>query len=270
MPNRLVREGFLDSEAVHALSDAAECFYHRLLLAADDAGRMDGRVEVLRARLFPLDSSRRASDVEKCLAECLQQALVIPYEWDRRRLLQLTKWQRVSPCKTSRYPWKDGSFDFTYTKLQTRDGVRDYVTTSIPIPIPSLSHTDGIEPLVSPYVGDGDGDGDGNDLYVGTDAPTAGHCPIQKIIQLYHTKLPELPKVEKMTDAREGYIRQRWREDLKSLDEWGNYFDFIRLSDFLMGRAPGRDGKQPFIADLEWITRPGNYAKIAEEKYHRG
>lgn len=92
--------------------------------------------------------------------------------------------------------------------------------------------------------------------------------PFNKIIELYHEVLPELPSVEKLTEQRKGFIRQRWQEDLKELEHWRNYFDFVRRSDFLMGRSPPREGKKPFRADLEWLTRPGNYAKIAEEKYH--
>lgn len=136
MPNRIVREGFLDSEAINALGDPAECFYHRLLLAADDAGRMDGRVEMLRARLFPL-SSRRASDVEKQLSECVRLGLVIPYEWDGKPFVQLAKWQRCSPCTNSKFPWRDGGHKIAYVKRETRDGEKEFVLTS-------LSHADGM------------------------------------------------------------------------------------------------------------------------------
>lgn len=142
MPNRIVRDGFLDSEAINALGDAAECFYHRLLLAADDAGRMDGRVEMLRARLFPL-SSRRASDVEKQLSECVAKGLVIPYEWNGKPFVQLAKWQRCSPCVTSKYPWKDGSHRIEYVRRETRDGDKEFVVSS-------LSHTEGIAHPLDP------------------------------------------------------------------------------------------------------------------------
>ena len=92
--------------------------------------------------------------------------------------------------------------------------------------------------------------------------------PFAEIVDLYHQCLPELPRVEKLTKTREGYIRQRWQEDLTDLSHWRHYFDFVRQSAFLMGRSKPSNGKPPFRADLEWITRPNNYAKIAEEKYH--
>ena len=92
--------------------------------------------------------------------------------------------------------------------------------------------------------------------------------PFAEIVDLYHQCLPELSRVEKLTKTREGYIRQRWQEDLTDLSHWRHYFDFVRQSAFLMGRSKPTNGKPPFRADLEWITRPNNYAKIAEEKYH--
>jgi hypothetical protein len=35
----------------------------------------------------------------------------------------------------------------------------------------------------------------------------------------------------------------------------------------LTGRCEGRKGR-PFVADLEWIIRPKNFAPILEGKYH--
>lgn len=94
--------------------------------------------------------------------------------------------------------------------------------------------------------------------------------PLGKIVDLYHEVLPELPRVEKLTKTREGYLKQRWRQDLPSLEHWRHFFEFVRESDFLMGRARPSPGRPPFIANLEWLTKEGNFAKIAEEKYHHG
>lgn len=93
--------------------------------------------------------------------------------------------------------------------------------------------------------------------------------PCAQIVALYHERLPDHPRIEKLTATRQGYIHQRWREDLPTMEAWGNFFDDVKQSRFLTGKVPGREGKPPFIADLEWLTRPGNFAKIAEGKYHR-
>jgi hypothetical protein len=103
-----------------------------------------------------------------------------------------------------------------------------------------------------------------------SDPPPAKNCPIAKIVALYHERLPELPKVEKITQTRAGLIRQRWREDLPTIEHWENFFAFVRESKFLMGKAAPSGTRPPFVADLEWLVRPSNFAKIAEEKYHRG
>lgn len=95
-------------------------------------------------------------------------------------------------------------------------------------------------------------------------------CPTKEIVNLYHEILPMLPRVEKLTKTRIGYIKARWREDLKSLDQWQNFFDFVSRSAFLTGRTEGYGDRPPFRADIEWLCRPSNFAKIAEDKYHRG
>lgn len=95
------------------------------------------------------------------------------------------------------------------------------------------------------------------------------HCPVTQIVALYHECLPNNPAVEKVTDARAGYIRQRWLEDLTTLDAWKNYFEYVSKSAFLTGRTQGRDGKAPFVADIEFLTKPASFTKIVEEKYHR-
>lgn len=100
--------------------------------------------------------------------------------------------------------------------------------------------------------------------------PSRTVVPIKQVVELYHEILPELPTVQKMTKTREGYIRQRWRDgDLPTLEAWRNYFSYVRESPFLMGRVNGSGDKPPFRADLEWLVRPANFAKVAEDKYHR-
>ncbi len=218
MPNRLIREGFLDSEAIHALGDAAECFFHRLMLTADDAGRMDGRVEILRARLFPLDISRRASDVEKTLSECVAQGLVIPYERKGQRFLQVAKWQRCSPCVTSKYPWVDGSFRIEYRKVETRDGAKDFVVTSLGIPIPLARDSDGIGAVIPPMYGDGDVDVDGS---IGRQAGRFGDFwnAYPKHVKRKPTEAKwKAKRLDGMADEIVADVRKRVRADKRWLD----------------------------------------------------
>lgn len=78
--SRIIREGFVDSEKVSALSWRAECFYHRLLLVADDYGLFDARPTILRTRLFPMHLDKVSNqDIQGCLREAEDAGLVRIY-----------------------------------------------------------------------------------------------------------------------------------------------------------------------------------------------
>ena len=102
-------------------------------------------------------------------------------------------------------------------------------------------------------------------------------CPHQKVIELYHEALPTCPQVREWNETRQRTLQSRWRDKAASLtwqheadglDWFKRFFDFVRESDFLTGRADGRNGKPPFVADLEWLMKPSNFAKVVEGKYH--
>lgn len=95
--------------------------------------------------------------------------------------------------------------------------------------------------------------------------------PFEAIRRLWNETLcPPLPRCEKLTETRKGYIRQRWQKNLPDLEEWKAFFEYISRSPFLMGQGPGTNGRPPFRATLEWVTRPNNYAKVFEGLYHTG
>jgi hypothetical protein len=48
---------------------------------------------------------------------------------------------------------------------------------------------------------------------------------------------------------------------------FSEFFDHIGTSKFLIGKVNSKDGRA-FVADLEWILKPSNFAKIVEGKYH--
>jgi hypothetical protein len=101
----------------------------------------------------------------------------------------------------------------------------------------------------------------------GRDPNPRAATPYQAIVDLYHHSLPTLPKVYKLTDSRRRHLKALWQDELDDLESWGNYFQHITHSDFLMGRCKGRDGT-PFIASFDFIIHPAKFIKIAEEQYH--
>lgn len=93
-------------------------------------------------------------------------------------------------------------------------------------------------------------------------------CPYAAIVAKYHAELPMCRRVEQLTPSRKAAMRARWRNELPTLQAFGNYFADVRGSPFLTGRVDGRDGRPPFVADLDWLLRPSNFVKVLEGKYH--
>jgi uncharacterized protein YdaU (DUF1376 family) len=104
-------------------------------------------------------------------------------------------------------------------------------------------------------------------------------CDHKSVVELYHQLLPTMRRVEVWNDTRAGYLRQRWREVAVELSEskeishadvltwWEEFFKHVGKSKFLTGKVNDKSGRT-FVADLEWLIKPSNFAKIVEGKYH--
>ncbi len=139
-------------------------------------------------------------------------------------------------------------------------------------PIATINHKPITNNQVNTYICPPDGEPEAKD--------GLPDCQHKEVIELYHQHLPTLRKVEVWNAARQGYLRQRWREVAAELAAekktiggadvlgwWADFFQHIGKSKFLTGKVNSRDGRA-FVADLEWILRPSNFAKIIEGKYH--
>jgi len=131
MPNTMLRSGLLDSDRFNQLGWPEQGFYVRLLLASDDAGRFDGRPEVLKSALYPIMPTVRVSDLKLWLDACVAVGLVLLYQYGEKPYVQITRWQRRSPVERSRYPWEDGSYILEFTAVETPTKSRLFVTTSL-------------------------------------------------------------------------------------------------------------------------------------------
>ena len=99
-------------------------------------------------------------------------------------------------------------------------------------------------------------------------ASTSG-VPFQAIVDKWNAIAERngLPQTVKITSTLKGQIRQRWK-DLPKLENWDNFFEYIEGNDFLAGRSsPGHNRDRPFRSALHWITKEGNFAKIAAKEY---
>lgn len=110
MPNRILRDGVLSSEAVASLGWPAEVLYRRLMSVVDDYGRFSASPKLIRAACYPLQIDKVSdSDIEKWLACVQKAALVRVYPApDGKRYLQIEKFGQQVRSK-SKFPGPDDS-----------------------------------------------------------------------------------------------------------------------------------------------------------------
>ena len=105
MPTRLLTESVCYSKKIEKLTAFAELFFYRLLVNADDYGRMDARPRVLRAKLFPLKdlSLGLVSDALRALTEA---GLIDCYEVGGDPYLTVADWEAHQQIRVKRekYP----------------------------------------------------------------------------------------------------------------------------------------------------------------------
>lgn len=110
------------------------------------------------------------------------------------------------------------------------------------------------------------------------------NCPQQRVIDLYREILPELPAPRVWDESRQKQLRTRWREAWERLKKagkphdtegvlawWKTFFIQVKASPWLMGQVSPSNGRASFLADLVWLTKKSNFAKVIDGVYlHRG
>lgn len=103
MPNRLLKEGICTSDAINMLSSDSEVLFYRLLVVADDYGRMDGRVQIVKSQCFPLKDSFTLEKISDLLEELRQTNLISLYKVDNKPFFFIKKWEQRVRSK-GKYP----------------------------------------------------------------------------------------------------------------------------------------------------------------------
>jgi hypothetical protein len=106
MPNRLLKEGIVDSSAIDRLTPEEEVFFYRLLVVSDDFGRMDARLPILKSRCYPLKDGVKLDKIDSNLQSLVRQKLAIRYQVDDKPYLQILKWEQRVRSK-GKYPSAD-------------------------------------------------------------------------------------------------------------------------------------------------------------------
>ena len=107
MPNRIIKESICTSDSIDSLGWFEEVLFYRLIVNCDDFGRFDGRIAVIKNRLFPLKENLTLKNVEAAINKLARTGLIsLYYDVDGKPFLLLPTWnehQNVR-AKRSRYP----------------------------------------------------------------------------------------------------------------------------------------------------------------------
>lgn len=103
-------------------------------------------------------------------------------------------------------------------------------------------------------------------------------CPYQKIVELYHEKLPMFPRVAKLTTSRRTAINARWKDvceeirrdglqvtEAAALENFVCFFDLVLRDDFLMGRTPRGERYANWRCTLDYLMTPKGFFKLIEK-----
>ena len=105
-------------------------------------------------------------------------------------------------------------------------------------------------------------------------------CPVQKVVDLYHEVLPEMPKVRLLSDGRRKAISKVWKwvlttaktdgqpratNAVEALDWLKQYFTIARGNDFLMGRSPRTGEHAGWQCDLDFLLTDRGMKHVIEK-----
>ena len=232
MPNRIIKESICTSDSLDALSWFEEVLFCRLIVNCDDYGRFDGRIAVIKNRLFPLKDNLTAKTVEDGINKLETVGLVRLYECDSKPYLYLPTWndhQNVR-AKRSKYPEPVNIVNTSACKCnQTQVNVPDI--QSYPILSESLSESEHEDEKPS--------------------------C--QQVVDLYHSTCTSFPSVRSLSDARKKAIKARLKT--YTLDDFRQVFENAEASSFLKGLDGG------WKASFDWLIKEANMLKVLEGNY---
>ena len=279
MPNRLIREGLMEAEAMLSVPVEARWLFVIIMLSADDLG-------LFEATVFKL--ARRA-DVNRDLAGNLMQMLadadlIRLYEVDGKRYGFIPKYRQRVQIQNTKHPlppvalYQDDSDALNkINKLASK--------TSVGAPVGSGWTTD-----AQPSEAEAEVEakkrvsGSTNPRPRRKAADRLPNCPYALIADLYHEVLPEWPRARMLGKKREAGMASLWRFVLTSTKSDGSrratdadqamawirsYFDRARANEFLMGRAtnsvPGGPGHENWQPDIDFLMTEKGMKQVIEK-----
>ena len=268
MPNRLIRDGLMESEALLSMPVEARWLFIVILLSADDLG-------LFEAKEFKL--SRRA-DINRDLGGRLLQLLadadlVRLYEVDGERYGFIPKFRQRVQIRKAKFPLPPKAL--TADDLDAARKINDLASDpTVGQPLSTAGQPPEAEVEAEKKVSDASHP---RRRRKAVDRVPA--CPVNDLVALYHEVLPELPKVKVLDEARRRAMRSLWTFVMTSRKSDGtrrattaeagmswlrDYFGRVRDNDWLMGRTPRAPGHESWRCTLDFLCSPKGLKAVIE------
>lgn len=106
MPNRIIKESICYSDDIDQLTPFEETVFYRLIVNVDDYGRTDGRISLLKSRLFVTKKGITEKNIEDAILKLASVGLVRRYKVSGKPFLSFPKWElhQTVRNKRSKFP----------------------------------------------------------------------------------------------------------------------------------------------------------------------
>lgn len=261
---RNIKPGFFVNEDLLELDFATRLLFIGLWTLADKAGRLEDRPKKIKIGVFPVDNV----DVTVMLQSLHDFGFVKRYELSGEKYIQIINWNKhQNPHHTEKesvIPNENGD-----------------LTVKQPLKPREPRNEDGGNPADSGFT-----DSlipDKEEANASLSASKLPDCPHRELITLFGEHLPELaqPKPELWSGARAKHASARWKWCLTAKKTSGEPYAtnkqealdfFARLFRYVHDKCPHLMGvnDRAWSADLEWLMKESNFAKVIQGNYERG
>lgn len=246
---RTIKPEYWSDERMASVSLEARLLFLGLLNLADDAGRLRGHPALIRGALFPYDDLTVAQ-VDGWLEELADSGRIQRYRVDGEAYVWIrnfAKHQKIDHATPSKMP---------APPEESRELSRESANSSRGLAKDSESPPSPREKLPRNRE-QGKEQGTGNREEASPPVPDAA----DKLLAYWNEHAsPKLARVRAMTSNRKTALRARLKEHQP--EELEEAIRRIGASSFCLG-----GGSQGWVADLDWLLRPGTVAKVLEGKY---
>jgi hypothetical protein len=271
MPNRLVRDEMLESEAILSLPIEARWLYVTILLSADDVGLFEATSFKLARRA---DIRRESGD--KLLQMLADADLIRLYEAEGKRYGFIPKFRQRIQIKYPKHPLPpktlmEGDFD-ALNKINELGAKTTVVQPKFTVEQQEV--TVGQPPEAKAKAKDIE---EANASLSGSTFPP---CPHERILSLWKEHLPHLAQPRTWEGSRAQSLRARWAQAAKKsvfsegystaeggIKWWKSFFEYI-AEDTKLPQGFETEGRV-WKPDLPWVLKADNFAKIIDGKYQK-